>query len=82
MIKYPNDRLSIYGALSKLQCMMCSHFRVLSSKYGLDKIAEKLKEYEICGLVIVGGFEVGRAHWKPHLSWSLYTLDTSLPYLS
>ena len=32
--------------------------RVLSSKYGLDKIAEKVKEHDISGLVIIGGFEV------------------------
>lgn len=44
----------------------CSHIlyelfkfgRVLSSKYGLEKIAEKIKEYEISGLIICGGFEV------------------------
>lgn len=32
--------------------------RVLAKQYGLDKIAERMKEYEISGLVIVGGFEV------------------------
>ena len=37
---------------------LCLCYRVLASKYGLDKIAEKMKEYEISGLVIVGGFEV------------------------
>lgn len=31
--------------------------KVLASKYGIDKIAEKMKEYDISGLVIVGGFE-------------------------
>ncbi|XP_052260643.1 ATP-dependent 6-phosphofructokinase, platelet type-like isoform X3 [Dreissena polymorpha] len=31
--------------------------KVLAGKYGLDKIAEKMKEHEISALVIVGGFE-------------------------
>lgn len=31
--------------------------KVLASKYGLDKIAVKLKEYDISALVLVGGFE-------------------------
>ncbi|XP_053383138.1 ATP-dependent 6-phosphofructokinase, muscle type-like isoform X3 [Mercenaria mercenaria] len=31
--------------------------KVLASKYGIEKIAKKMKEYEISGLVIVGGFE-------------------------
>ncbi|XP_062595780.1 ATP-dependent 6-phosphofructokinase-like isoform X2 [Saccostrea cucullata] len=31
--------------------------KCVGSKYGLDKIAEKLKEYDISGLLIIGGFE-------------------------
>ncbi|KAL3887669.1 hypothetical protein ACJMK2_000235 [Sinanodonta woodiana] len=31
--------------------------KVLAGKYGLDRIAEKLAEFEISGLLIVGGFE-------------------------
>ncbi|XP_022323820.2 ATP-dependent 6-phosphofructokinase-like isoform X1 [Crassostrea virginica] len=31
--------------------------KCVASKYGLDKIAENLKKYEISGLLIIGGFE-------------------------
>ncbi|XP_069106568.1 ATP-dependent 6-phosphofructokinase-like isoform X2 [Argopecten irradians] len=31
--------------------------KIVASKYGMDKIAAKLKEYGISGLLIVGGFE-------------------------
>ncbi|XP_021373061.1 ATP-dependent 6-phosphofructokinase-like isoform X1 [Mizuhopecten yessoensis] len=31
--------------------------KIVASKYGMDKIAAKLKEYDISGLLIVGGFE-------------------------
>nr|WDE40199.1 6-phosphofructokinase 1 [Tegillarca granosa] len=31
--------------------------KITADKYGLDKIAEKLKHYDISGLVIIGGFE-------------------------
>jgi hypothetical protein len=31
----------------------------VGAKYGMDKIAEKFKEFDISGLLIIGGFEVG-----------------------
>ncbi|XP_061181740.1 ATP-dependent 6-phosphofructokinase-like isoform X2 [Saccostrea echinata] len=31
--------------------------KCVGSKYGLDKIAQKLKEYDVSGLLIIGGFE-------------------------
>lgn len=33
-------------------------YRCTASRYGLDKVAEKLKEHGISGLLIIGGFEV------------------------
>lgn len=32
--------------------------RCVGSRYGMQKIAEKLKEHNISGLLIIGGFEV------------------------
>lgn len=32
--------------------------RCVGSRYGMQKIAEKLKENNISGLLIIGGFEV------------------------
>jgi hypothetical protein len=39
-------------------CIGLIFYRCTASRYGLDKVAAKLKEHDISGLLIIGGFEV------------------------